>query len=385
MSDAVTWERIPPMLECIRLEQVTGCVRLPLTYAGFSTEALLKVHLLPYLAPLKSERALAFELAERPELQSAVGLDSNRIPSRATLWHFRHRNAIAFRKLMTRALIVMALHADQLKLPLPFTMEADQDTSDSALEDTFHDPQTGSTIIIYTRPTRRRRDTPRSLFLPLPDLIESSHEGGKDRVWLHQFLDFPISARWHVGTQTGLLCLVQPSWLESPYSARPLETYLGKSGKTPYTACNVLVVRRDSGQEEVLLSRRLMGSGAGSYAVPGGKKLPEESLLACVMRELREEVGLEYRDGRPISVRTRQVPGFPRVRSVGVIATKWKGEPRRREHLAHSDWEWFPLTNLPEPLFFPTQWAIEDYRKGSFANLNWDNIEPQKPFMLWSE
>ncbi len=107
--------------------------------------------------------------------------------------------------------------------------------------------------------------------------------------------------------------------------------------------------------------------------------------MACVKRELREEVGLEYRNGRPISVRTRQIPGFPRVRSVGVIATEWKGEPRRREHLVHSNWEWFPLSDLPKPLFFPTQWAIDDYQKKSFANLDWDSIEPNEPFMLWSE
>ena len=356
---------------------------MPLTYAGFSTEALLKTHLLPYLAPLKSERALAFELAERPELQSAVGLFDGRVPSRATLWHFRHRNAVAFRILMIRSLIAMALDADRLNVSLPFAMKTNQDIPDSPSENTFGDPRTGSRITIYTHPTPRRPVSQRSLSLPLPGFSDSLHEEAKEKVWLHQVLDFPILALWQTGSQTGLLCLIQPSWLESPYDTRGLETYLGKSGKAPYTACNVLVVRKENGREELLLTRRKIGSGAGTYSVPGGKKLPDESLLACVKRELREEVGLVYRDGRPISDRITHRRGFPRVRSVGVIATDWKGEPRQKEHQVHSKWGWYPLSNLPEPLFFPTQMAVDDYRAKSFANLDWDSIDPYEPFTLW--
>lgn len=386
MSEGVAWERIPPMLESIKIGRIGGDVRVPLTYNGFSTEALIKAHLLPYLAPLKSERALAFELAERPELQSAVGLESGEIPSRATLWHFRHRNAVAFRKLMIRALIVMALDANHLNPQLPFVSESNQDASDFELEETFKDPKSRLSIVISMNTIPRRREVPRTLFLPWPELDDLSlRKEGKDKVWLHQFLNFPISARWCTSSNADFFFLVQPSWLESPYSAQDLEGILGKSGKAPYTACNVLVVRKRKGKEEVLLARRLMGSGVGSYSVPGGKKKPEESVLACVKRELREEVGLEYRDGRPISLRNGDIPGFPRVRSVGVLATDWKGEPRRLEWLVHSKWEWFPLSNLPEPVFFPTQWAIEDYRRGSFTGLNWENIDPQEPFMLWSE
>jgi 8-oxo-dGTP diphosphatase len=385
MSEAVTWKRIPPMLEGIQLERVSGLVQMPLQYAGFSTETLLKIHLLPYLAPLKSERALAFELAERPELQSAVGLTSDRIPSRATLWHFRHRNAIAFRRLMIRSLVVMALDADRQKLPVPFAMKAHQDVSGSSLEDTFDDPRTGAKLTIYANPKPRQRYTERSLFLPLPGFVDSAHEEGKEKVWLHQFLHFPIFARWPRGPRTGFLSLIEPTWMDSPYTAQDLEPYLGKSGKSPYTACNILVVRKRDGREELLLSQRKLGSGAGTFGAPGGKKHEKESLLACVKRELWEEVGLEYRDGRPISVRKTRRRGFPRVVSVGVIATHWKGEPRRREHLAHSGWKWFALSNLPGPLFFPTQLAIDDYQNRSFENLDWDTIEPPKPFTLWSE
>ncbi len=93
-------------------------------------------------------------------------------------------------KLMIRALIVMALDVDQLNFPLPFVSKTNQDVPDPALEDNFDDPRTGSTIMIYTNPTPQRADTPRSLFLPLPDITNSPYEEGKEKVWLHQFLDF---------------------------------------------------------------------------------------------------------------------------------------------------------------------------------------------------
>src|SRR5205823_5156918 len=96
MSEAVPWARIPPLLERIRIGRVAEGMPVPLSYAGFSTESLLRAHLLPYLVPLKSERALGFELGERPELQFAVGIINGELPSRATLWHFRKRNFTIF-------------------------------------------------------------------------------------------------------------------------------------------------------------------------------------------------------------------------------------------------------------------------------------------------
>lgn len=385
MSEAVPWNRISPMLECIRIGRVGRDVRVPLSYAGFSTESLLRTHLLPYLVPLKSERALAFELAERPELQSAVGLINGRIPSRATLWHFRKRNFSAFRCLMVRSLVVMAVDADRLGVPLPFVVDAKLTHLDTASQDVFDDPETRVTITICTHPVSRRHKTQRSALLPLPGFTDSPEVDSSEKTWLHQVLDFPIFAHWHIGIESATRYLVQPSWLNSPYEARDLGTYFGRGGKTAYTACNVLVLRHENGCDEVLLSRRLMGSGAGTYAVPGGKKLPNESFLACVKRELQEEVGIEYRAGRPISLRTTHVPGFPPVRSVGVVATEWRGKPWRREHLVHSPWKWYPVTKLPTPLFFPTQLAIDDFLSDSFVDLDWAIIEPDEPLLLWSE
>jgi 8-oxo-dGTP diphosphatase len=393
MSDAVSWDRIPPILESIGLERIrkdARDVRFPLSYAGFNTESLLRTHILPYLAPLKSERALAFELAERPELQTAVGLTDGRIPSRATLWHFRHRNLATFRCLMIRSLVVIAIDAHRSGAPLPFVIPEDLTQSmrsakgDSVLSDSFDDPETGARLYVYTNSATRPRKVKESAFLPLPGFTETVRVDAPGKIWLHQVLDFPIFARWHADMKSAELCLVQPSWLNSPYEMRDLGAYLGRSGKDPYTACNVLVLRNECGCEEVLLSKRRIGSGAGSFAVPGGKKLADESVVECVKRELQEEVGIEYRAGRPISYRETNEPGFPKVRSIGIAATSWHGKPRRVEHLAHSEWNWYPLSNLPEPLFFPTEIAIKDYIDKLFVDLDWDTVDPRGPLPLWS-
>jgi ADP-ribose pyrophosphatase YjhB (NUDIX family) len=384
MSDGLRWETVAALVRGIRIERLGIGLRMPLYYAGFSTESLLRAHLLPYLVPLKSERALAFELAERPELQSVVGLVIGKIPSRATLWHFRRRNLAHFRSLMLRSLAVMTVEADRLGVRLPFFAGAAPIPFDSNSEDVYHDLETGTTITLQTAPVRPRKIGVYTALL-LPGFENCDEEDRSEKTWLHEALDFPISVQWGLDSKSATRYLVQPPWLNSPYEAKDLGRYFGHGGKDPYTACNVLVVRNVNGCDEILLTRRLLGSGVGTYAVPGGKKFPDESIVACVKRELHEEVGIEYRDGRPISWRTTRKPGFPPVESVGVVATEWRGTPRRREHLAHSQWNWYKLTDLPSPLFFPTQMAIEDFLSNSFAGLDWVSIEPDVPLALWSE
>jgi ADP-ribose pyrophosphatase YjhB (NUDIX family) len=382
-SGGILWDRTSEILGSVRLERFGSDIKVPLSYAGFTTESLLRTHLLPYLVPLKSERALAFELGERPELQIAVGLTQNKVPTRATLWHFRRRNSGYFRCLLLRSLAVMAIEGSKTDIALPFLRPLEETRFERTVrDDTFQDLGTHSQIIIHARTVTRRRSKVSPL-LPFPDFRKFLSLDRKERTLLHEELHFPIPIEWRSGSELKRLCLVQPPWLNSPYEAQDLGNYFGKGAKTPYTACNVLVLRKVNGYDEVLLCRRLLGSGVGEYALPGGKKFPQESIIGCVKRELQEEVGIEFRGGRPISLRKTRQPGFPAVVSIGVVATEWHGLPRRREHLAHSNWDWYKLTNLPTPLFFPTKWAIEDYLSNSFPHLDWSTIEPDQPLPLW--
>lgn len=159
------------LLECVTLEVVGVGLRAPQSYAGHPTPVLIRMHLLPYVLPLKSERSLAFEVSERPELQVAVGVKENQVPSRATLWHFRHRHAEVFRRLMWRSLAVLALWADGRNAVLPF-MRDDTDHHDGfdAVErDSVIDRPTGICLSISAKADSRpylRKDMHPTLFPP---------------------------------------------------------------------------------------------------------------------------------------------------------------------------------------------------------------------------
>jgi 8-oxo-dGTP pyrophosphatase MutT (NUDIX family) len=109
--------------------------------------------------------------------------------------------------------------------------------------------------------------------------------------------------------------------------------------------------------------------------LPGGKKNESEGVLACVKRELDEEVGLDLIAARPVSKHLTKWPGFPRVTSVGVAAIEWRGEAKRREHLAHSEWRWYPLDALPEPLFAASQLVLETFLEYPDQQLSWNDLD----------
>lgn len=380
MTNNLPLYRVPELLSAVELETVGRGIRVPRTYAGVPTAILLRMHLLPYLIPLSSERLLAFEVAERQVLQGAVGIQpSGSVPSRATLWHFRRRNAKVFRQLMARSLALLAMVGISSGEHLPFVdiARANRPRRRGLGEDRFVDKD-GHEIAVFwsAEPVAnrgRQNDAPH-----LPGLTPRRgrrHLHPAPKHWLYEHVGFPIYAEWQAAGVPASVVIKTPEWLDEPYNTPDLTDYFGREGKTPYTACNIIVLRRHGGREEILLAKRLRGTGAGTFALPGGKKYPRESVVACVKRELFEEVGLEYQAGRPVSVRRTERRGFPRVTSIGVLATLWKGTPRRREHLAHSEWDWYKLTALPEPLFFPTEMALTDFLSNRASDLDWDCLE----------
>jgi 8-oxo-dGTP diphosphatase len=66
-----------------------------------------------------------------------------------------------------------------------------------------------------------------------------------------------------------------------------------------------VVERADS----FLVTRRLTGTHlAGTWEFPGGKCDPGEALVTCLIREIREELGVSCRIGREILVTTHEYP-----------------------------------------------------------------------------
>lgn len=353
----VTLENISELLHSVEIDRIKEKETVPIFYSEFRTESLLRIHLLPYFFPFKSYRHLAFLVAERPELQDMVRLVGPYTPSRATLWHFRNSYSNLFRLLLARALALISIEALQKNIQVNFCGTCKETAAQDGRCDTFIDSKSKSEVRISTslRP-RIREEQPN---LPLFPSNEQPKHAQQKMVNIYDEIELPMHVGWSKGSESFTLCVDQPSWSEFPEIAQDLGVILGRAGKMPYTACNVIILQNNN----VLLSERLTGSGKGTYALPGGKMHDGESIWGCVVRELREEVGLEFRKGFIVSDRQTNHPGFPQVRSIGVVATEWGGELKKQnpEPHVHGKWEWYAFTNLPTPIFFPTERVLDDY------------------------
>ena len=81
----------------------------------------------------------------------------------------------------------------------------------------------------------------------------------------------------------------------------------------------------------MLVARRLPGRHlGGQWEFPGGKLDPDEDARAALERELREEIGVEVLDARPL---IRFPCAYPdrRVFLDAFEVTRWRGRPRGRE------------------------------------------------------
>src|SRR6185437_4098032 len=124
--------------------------------------ALIAAHVLPYCLPLPSERALARELSEHDFLQRLCGFRAgpNRVPTRATLWHFRTRHYGGFQKALIRGLVALVAQSRDLHFDLPFDSAIEQ-PSPKALEvgDSFElkHPPVSASVHAKVPPSRSPR------------------------------------------------------------------------------------------------------------------------------------------------------------------------------------------------------------------------------------
>lgn len=112
-----------------------------------------------------------------------------------------------------------------------------------------------------------------------------------------------------------------------------------------------VVVRRDG---RYLLGLRQGRRGSGSWSTPGGEVLASETVLACAVRELREETDLLAEHPRVVGQSVNVLDDGTRWYSVFVsVEVRADNEPRLLEPAKCQVWGWFEPSLLPEPLFPP--------------------------------
>jgi 8-oxo-dGTP diphosphatase len=113
----------------------------------------------------------------------------------------------------------------------------------------------------------------------------------------------------------------------------------------------------------VFLAKRQGAHGEDTWASAGGHLESGETLEECARREAMEELGVTVGELRFLCV--SNIIGYGKhyvdIEFVGEIGNQ---EPRLMEPEAFIDSGWFPLDQLPHPLFHAMRYALDSYRSG---------------------
>lgn len=101
------------------------------------------------------------------------------------------------------------------------------------------------------------------------------------------------------------------------------------------------ILRRD--YRILACRRRLDGAFGGKWELPGGKLQDGEAPAEALVRELREELGIEAHPGPEVDRITHAYDGHPSVRLHFFEVDRFLGEPRNR---AFEEIRWTALNEL---------------------------------------
>lgn len=105
--------------------------------------------------------------------------------------------------------------------------------------------------------------------------------------------------------------------------------------------------------------------GEGTWTMPGGKMIFGESFEDAANRELKEETGLTANKLEVISLANDMVPDAHFI-TIGMLCEDFFGEPAVMEPDEIEEWKWFPINNLPTPIFFPSAKLVKNYLAKKF-------------------
>ncbi|HEY4689128.1 MAG TPA: NUDIX domain-containing protein [Anaerolineae bacterium] len=131
----------------------------------------------------------------------------------------------------------------------------------------------------------------------------------------------------------------------------------------PRVGVGVMIVQ----DGRVLMARRVSGQRPGWYGWIGGKLEFGETLQACALREAREEAGVAVTNLRLLCISSIIVQDQHWI-DIEFLADIASGTPRATAPDEIDEWAWYPLDDLPGPIFEPAQYALEAYRTGRMLN-----------------
>lgn len=103
--------------------------------------------------------------------------------------------------------------------------------------------------------------------------------------------------------------------------------------------------------------------GQSTWTMPGGKMHFGESIEAAAKRELQEETGIVPRTLKVVSV-TNEITNDKHFVTIGFLCEDFGGEPKVMEPEEITEWKWFPIDDLPSPVFPPSRKLLQNYIDG---------------------
>ncbi len=116
----------------------------------------------------------------------------------------------------------------------------------------------------------------------------------------------------------------------------------------PKVGLGVIIVKDGN----ILLGKRKSKHGEGTWCAPGGHLEGGESWEECSARETLKETGIILKKSVFLDVINQIFPDKHYV-TITMRAIEWDGEAKVTEPDKWEKWDWFPLDNLPQPLFYP--------------------------------
>lgn len=136
--------------------------------------------------------------------------------------------------------------------------------------------------------------------------------------------------------------------------------------KSVRVGVGVIVVK----DKALLLGKRKGSHGSETWAPPGGHLEFGETPDECAKRELLEETGLE---ALKCVLGPRSNDYFQKENkhyiTLFVFAKEFSGQPKVLEPEKCAEWRYFPISDLPHPLFLPLESMLSSGRLDLEASL----------------
>ncbi len=144
--------------------------------------------------------------------------------------------------------------------------------------------------------------------------------------------------------------------------------------QTPFIAA-YLIFRK--GNNVAMVLRQNTPWMNNHYALPAGKAEKEEGLIACALREAKEETGatVQAKDLKPVLTVHRHNDDTDWIDLVFEVS-KWKGELYNAEPHVHGELKWFDISKLPKNVVPNSRFMVEQVVAGkTYAELGWEETD----------